>query len=107
MTATWETLDWPALDRLREGFLSGTAGAADYWRSASDVASYDLTYAQRIGWKWDAVLAALALRGWKPPAGPLVDWGCGSGIAHRCVLEAFGAGPLSLDNRRSERGSVR
>ena len=89
MTVTWETLDWDALDRLRERFITGAAGG-DYWQSARDLASYDLTFAQRIGWKWDAVLAELQARGWKPPAGPLLDWGCGSGIAHRCVLDAFG-----------------
>ena len=61
-----------------------------YWRTWSDLASYDFTYAQRIGWKWDAVLRELARRGWQPPSGPLLDWGCGSGIAGRRVLEFYG-----------------
>ena len=87
---TWETLDWTALDRLRDQFLSGTPTTASYWNSASDVANYDFTYAQRIGWKWDAVLRELRLRGWSPPAGPVLDWGCGSGIAGRRVIEMFG-----------------
>jgi hypothetical protein len=87
----WEQLDWSALDRLRAGFLSGTAANGPYWQSASDLASYDFTYAERIGWKWDALLRELTLRNWKPPAGPtLIDWGCGSGIAGRRVLSAFG-----------------
>lgn len=87
---TWETLDWEALDRLRETFLAGRPTGASYWQSSADLANYDFTYAQRIGWKWDAVLRELHSRGWVPPAGPLMDWGCGSGVASRCVLEAFG-----------------
>lgn len=91
---TWDNLDWPALDRLRQTFLSGPTPAEprSYWESLSDLASYDFTYAQRIGWKWDAVIAELQLRGWRPPRGTLVDWGCGSGIASRCVLDGFGHG---------------
>lgn len=88
---TWETLDWPALDRLRETFLAGEPGVSAYWNSFDDLANYDFTYARRIGWKWDAVLRELRQRGWKPPPGPLLDWGCGSGIAGRRVLEFFGA----------------
>jgi hypothetical protein len=88
----WEQLDWPALDRLRAGFLSGSAAAGPYWTSLSDLASYDLTYAERIGWKWDALLRELTLRQWRPPAGTtLIDWGCGSGIAARRVAAALGA----------------
>ncbi len=89
---TWSELDWPALDRLRDGFLSGAAANGPYWRSLSDLASYDFTYAERIGWKWDAVLAELRRRAWTPPSRTLLDWGCGSGIAGRRVLSAFGAG---------------
>jgi hypothetical protein len=90
-SVTWETLDWAALDRLRAHFLSAQPSTGSYWQAASDLASYDFTYAQRIGWKWDAVIAELELRGWRPPAGTLLDWGCGSGIAARCVLDGFGA----------------
>ncbi|MBC8041633.1 MAG: hypothetical protein H7Y06_13900, partial [Opitutaceae bacterium] len=87
----WDQLDWSALDRLRAGFLSGSATSGPYWQSASDLAAYDLTYAERIGWKWDALLRELTLRNWKPPANTtLIDWGCGSGIAGRRVLAAFG-----------------
>lgn len=90
MPMTWADLDWAALDRLREGFLSGAAAAGPYWRSRSDLASYDFTYGERIGWKWDAVLRELTQRGWTPPEGLLLDWGCGSGVAGRRVLDAFG-----------------
>lgn len=87
----WTNIDWPALERLRAAFLAGNAGANDYWQSESDLASYDLTFAQRIGWKWDYVLAELERRGWTPPQGELLDWGCGSGIAGRAFLDFFGA----------------
>jgi len=88
----WEKLDWAALDRLRAAFLSGKPGGASYWTSRSDLSNYDFTYGQRIGWKWDAVLRELKLRGWTPPSGHvLLDWGCGSGVAGRRVLEFFGA----------------
>lgn len=88
---TWDTLDWAALERLRDGFLSGAGATGAYWQSRADLANYDLTFAQRIAWKWDAVLAELKLRGWTPPPGEVLDWGCGSGVAGRCVLREFGA----------------
>lgn len=87
---SWENLDWDALERMRHAFLAGTAGAADYWQSEADLAAYDATFAQRIGWKWDFVLADLQRRGWTPPPGDLWDWGCGSGVAHRAFLDYFG-----------------
>jgi SAM-dependent methyltransferase len=89
---TANAIDWAALERLRAAFLEGRAGATDYWRSDSDLASYDATYAQRIGWKWDYVLSELARRGWSPPGGTVLDWGCGTGIAHRAYLDHFGTG---------------
>lgn len=88
---TWSELDWAALDRLRAGFLAGKAGSGPYWSSKADLAAYDFTYGERIGWKWDHVLRELRLRGWKPAARDVLDWGCGSGIAGRRVLGFFGA----------------
>jgi hypothetical protein len=87
-------IDWAALARLRQSFLAGTAGVADYWQQESDLAGYDATFAQRIGWKWDFVLGQLLHLGWKPPAGELLDWGCGSGVAARAFLDHFGAGAV-------------
>jgi len=88
----WESLDWEVLDRLRDNFLSGTAASGPYWHTLTDLECYDFTYGERIGWKWDAVLRELKLRGWTPPVGATVlDWGCGSGVAGRRVLEFFGA----------------
>ncbi|HUL51905.1 MAG TPA: small ribosomal subunit Rsm22 family protein [Opitutaceae bacterium] len=104
---TWADIDWAALERLRGLFLSGAAAHGAYWTSADDLASYDFTYGERIGWKWDAVLRELDLRGWKPlvpaPARPerprgtdedgvaVLDWGCGSGVAGRRVVRWLGA----------------
>lgn len=90
-------IDWPALDRLRQAFLSGAAGEADYWKADGNLGSYDATFAQRIGWKWDHVLTELRQRGWSPPPGDVLDWGCGSGIAGRAFLDQFGtAGVTAL-----------
>ncbi len=90
-------LDWDALDRLRAVFLAREAAASGpYWQNHSALAAYDATYGERIGWKWDALLAELRLRAWRPPAGTtLVDFGCGSGVAGRRVLAAFGAAHFS------------
>ncbi|HTJ78466.1 MAG TPA: small ribosomal subunit Rsm22 family protein [Rariglobus sp.] len=87
----WEQLDWAALDRLRAGFLDGGAAQGPYWQSSADLANYDLTFAERIGWKWDAVLRELTRRDWRPRSRTILDWGCGSGVAGRRVIAAFGA----------------
>ncbi len=73
------------LRRLREGFLTGGPGR-DYWRADDELALYDATFGERIGWKWDAVLGELEVRGWRPKSTHALDWGCGSGIAGRRVL---------------------
>ena len=84
--------DFALLERLRARFLDAPSEGGDYWSSPDLLAAYDATFGERIGWKWDAVLAELRARGWAPPAGTAVlDWGCGSGVAGRRVLGAFGA----------------
>ena len=90
-----DPIDWKALERLRTSFLEGTAGARDYWKSERDLSGYDATFAQRIGWKWDYVLGELKRRNWSPPAGDLLDWGCGSGIASRAFLNFYGGEAVS------------
>lgn len=89
-------MNWNALRRLRARFLQfeqeggATPDRTDYWHSHSELASYDFTFAERIGWKWDAVLAELRTRGWTPPeGGTVLDWGCGTGVAGRRVVETF------------------
>lgn len=98
---TWSELDWPALDRLRQKFLNSpaaTAAAGSYWETPGDLACYDFTYGERIGWKWDQVLRELRLRTWQPAptTRSVFDWGCGSGIAARRVISFFG--PENFDS---------
>jgi len=81
----WRNEEIAILRRLRERFLSRTPGA-DYWHSQKELTLYDITFAERIGWKWDAVLRELSRRGWQPKSERLHDWGCGTAIASRCVV---------------------
>ena len=82
----WPSRDLATLRKLRARFLERTAGERDYWKSPDELALYDATFGERIGWKWDAVLAELAARGWRPRSRRVLDWGCGSGVAGRRVL---------------------
>ncbi len=88
----WQQLDWAALDRLRETFLHADKSTGPYWRDERDLAAYDATYGQRIGWKWDAVLTELVGRELLPTETGLTvfDWGCGSGVAGRQAIRALG-----------------
>lgn len=79
--------DWRRLRALRDRFL--TDASEEYW-TAGDLALYDATFAQRIGWKWDGVLRTLDRAGWTPQSQRLLDWGCGSGIAGRVAAEWAG-----------------
>jgi hypothetical protein len=92
----WTKLDWDALDRLRARFLDGQPAEGPYWESAEELADYDATFGERIGWKWDAVIDELRRRRWAPRGGALLDWGCGSGVAGRRIVAAFG--PASFDS---------
>ena len=85
----WNAHQISRLSKMREGFIGGTAGEADYWASLGDLELYEKTFAQRIAWKWDAVLGELELRKWSPSASKLVDAGCGSGVAGRKFLEQW------------------
>ena len=86
MLKHWTPAELAALRRMRERFLAGTAGEQDYWKRSEDIALYDGTFGERIGWKWDAVLRELTTRGWHPRSRRMLDWGCGSGVAGRRVL---------------------
>jgi hypothetical protein len=83
-------IDWAGLRMLRTCFLEQSFPESGYWSSRKLLEDYDRTFAQRIGWKWDAVFEELKTRGWTPPVARLTDWGCGSGIASRKFLEHFG-----------------
>lgn len=97
--------DLERLQRLREGFLragEGVSPLADYWRDRRDLELYDAVLAARIGRKWDAVLDEVVDR---LPAlhnlDTVVDWGCGTGIATRRLLERVEVGRLRLHDRSS------
>ena len=93
---TWDELDWEALARLRRRFIGQEPFDGPYWESESEIASYDFTYGERIGWKWDHVVRELRLRGWHPPAGPVLDWGCGTAVAaRRCLARVPGVEVLN------------
>lgn len=86
MIKYWTAPELAALRRIRARFLTGTAGAQNYWKVAEDIALYDSTFGERIGWKWDGVLRELTDRQWQPQSRHLFDWGCGSGVAGRRAL---------------------
>ena len=80
---------WQKLRELRQFFLSANPNRASYWDSEQTVGLYDQTLAIRIGWRWDAVISQLRLLRWQPREKLFLDWGCGSGIASRKILDAF------------------
>lgn len=82
-------LELSALATLRARFLDGSNKGGGYWKNEAELALYDATFGERIGWKWDATLGELKTRGWRPAAKHAVDWGCGSGIAGRRVLASW------------------
>ena len=85
----FQTGELSRLSALRERFLNPNPAAGPYWRSSEELALFDRTFGERIGWKWDAVLRELQARGWRPSSRTLIDWGCGSGIAGRRLLQVF------------------
>lgn len=108
--------DWRRLERMRDSFLRAQPdgegpGARTRWSDERDLELYDATFGRRIAWKWEAVLAELEERGWRPPHGALLDWGAGTAVAARALLE-HGAvadaelrlhdrSPLSLEHARA------
>lgn len=77
------TNDWERLQSLRQRFLKNES--ENYWKDLRDLELYDAVYAQRIKWKWNAVLQDLDQLHWKPSSHQIFDWGCGTGIASRTV----------------------
>lgn len=80
---------WQKLRELRQFFLSANPNRASYWDSEQTVELYDQTLAIRIGWRWDAVISQLRSLHWQPREKLFLDWGCGSGVASRKILDAF------------------
>lgn len=95
-------IDWLGLERLRASYLDhghtkrppSLEPLADYWTDSRLLASYDATFAARIGWKWNAVLEELSgcssMFFNSDTPSYLYDWGCGTGIATRQLLTAWG-----------------
>lgn len=90
----YSAADWRRLDLLRSGFLEARPTSRAYWETRRDLELYDATFAQRIGWKWDAIFKEIADRRWSPPRLPWVDFGCGSGIVSRKVLASLPSGSV-------------
>jgi hypothetical protein len=82
-------IDWGRLRRLRQSYLSHSAGRSDYWEDEKLLRDYDATFGRRIAWKWQWVLADLKRLGWNPPGSQVLDWGCGSGVAMREFAREF------------------
>ncbi len=91
-----QTLNWKALETLRSLFLneSDESRRTDYWETEEFLELYDQTFAQRIAWKWQAVLNELTYKhedlNLSAPL-KILDWGCGTGIASRTFLSHFEA----------------
>ena len=83
-------IDWQLIQNMRQGFLDTQGEISNYWHDEAWLEAYELTLAQRILWKWQAVLAELG-------AGlpiirdidTVIDWGCGTGIASRAFFAAY------------------
>ncbi len=89
------------LQGLREQYLARSEGGApgpleQGWIGPRELELYDATFGARIGWKWRPVLDELRLRGAEPPRGRVLDWGCGTGVAARAWIEAFGGEGCSV-----------
>ena len=81
--------EWKKLKEIRLSYLNSTNTIDNYWSDEALVGAYDKTFAQRIGWKWDAVLAQLQKKFEFNTALSVDDWGCGSGIASRKFFHYF------------------
>ncbi len=99
MEISLKAQDWQRLRALRERYL--TDASEEYW-TERDLVLYDATFARRIGWKWEAVLADLAQAGWKPRSDRLLDWGVAPGIAERAAATWSGikSAEISLDQSK-------
>lgn len=86
--------DWGRLRKLRDQFLHDAS--ENYWSTQRDLELYDLVFAARIGWKWNAILHTLTRIGWKPQSDKIIDWGCGTGVASREVATWSGIKQITL-----------
>ncbi len=95
----WEQSEWAELKRLRTVFLSEELAHQNknYWNSSKLLNLYHETFAQRIGWKWDAVLKELIGKNLitENKTFAVLDFGCGTGIAAQKIFEHLGANIIS------------
>ncbi|QDU84133.1 Mitochondrial small ribosomal subunit Rsm22 [Planctomycetes bacterium Pla163] len=101
-TISFSERDWRQLETLRAEYLTG---AVSDWSDASTLDLYHQSFGQRIAWKWRAVLAEPAVARLAPAAGPVVDLGCGSGVAS-LECHAAGAVPADADWHLLDRSAV-
>lgn len=76
---------WKRIQKLRQSYLDAKGFLPDYWQDDELLLAYDETLAERIRWKWRAVIDVLPLPIEAFPK-TLVDWGCGTGGASREML---------------------
>ena len=85
-----DNTSWKRLHNLRQSYLKADSDLPDYWQDDELLLAYDQTLAERIRWKWRAVLDALPMPIAELPQ-TLVDWGCGTAGASREVLSRHAA----------------
>jgi len=91
-------VEWKQLGDLRKTYLAEDFNhKKDYWNSNDLLRLYESTFAQRIGWKWDAILSEISNKGFFKDKQEyiLYDFGCGTGIASRKMCEFFGVNLIS------------
>ncbi|NBX69761.1 MAG: methyltransferase domain-containing protein [Proteobacteria bacterium] len=85
--------EWDQLIQLRNHFLLEIGQIKNqYWTSPQLLELYHRTFAERIGWKWEAVLNELKKKEaiQLPKQYVLLDFGCGTGIASSKFIEIMG-----------------
>jgi len=83
-----DNTSWKRLQKLRQSYLNAQGFLPDYWEDDQLLLAYDETLAERIRWKWRAVIEALPTPVGELPT-TLIDWGCGTGGASREFLKQY------------------
>jgi hypothetical protein len=91
---------WQELQKLRDLYNSSNRALGhDYWVSYELLEAYDQTLGARIGWKWRSVFSDLTcfkdLDLSVSRAIHVADWGCGTAVATRQLLENCEKLPIS------------
>lgn len=94
----WSDFEWELLVSLRKHFLEENfASHKTYWTSRRLLELYHKSFAERIGWKWGAVLDLICSNRNIDSTQKyiLFDFGCGTGIAAQKTVEKFGTQLIS------------